>query len=54
VFRLQPADVELLTHESGDGAAPDQTAPASGTTGPAPELVTANEREAHHAEPGRL
>jgi hypothetical protein len=39
VFRLQAEDVELITHESGDGAAPDQTAPAPGTTGPAPESV---------------
>jgi hypothetical protein len=40
MFRLQPEDVELITRESGGWATPDETAPALGTTGPAPELVS--------------
>ena len=44
MFRLQQEDVELITHESGGDAAPDETAPAPGTTGPAPELVASQRR----------
>ena len=40
MFRLQLEDVELLTHESGGGAAPDETAPAPEAADPAPESVT--------------
>ena len=54
MFRLQQEDVELITHESGGNAAPEKTAPAPGTTGPAPELVASHHRQPDHREPGRL
>ena len=54
MFRLQAEDVELITHESGGGAAPDETAPALGTTGPAPESVTPEHRDSDEDEPDGL
>jgi hypothetical protein len=54
MFRLQPEDVELITHESGGGATPDLTAPAFGTTGPAPESVTAKHGDSDQNEPAGL
>ena len=55
MFRLQLEDVELLTHESGGGAAPDQTALAPEAADPAPESVTsAAGRQTGKPEPQRL
>ena len=55
MFRLQPEDVELLTHESGGGAAPDEIGPAPEAADPAPRSVlrTAG-RQAGKPEPRGL